>query len=349
MSKPTINTTNKERLSKFVFEQATENQADMLVEFEQTIAVPKLYSKPLDLPGAIKEIQENIYYFIKHDGVLVGTAAYCKREDGSCYISNMAVGPAYRGQGIARAALELLMDKCANSHRIDLVTHPENFRSIPLYESFGFVIESRIENYYGDGEPRVVMAKGKSWPNISTKRCILRLPNLEESQLMCNFAIQNKAYLQQWEPLQPDNYYTNDYWMDKILQLRADFLNDKSCCLNIYLQENQQLIGIVNYSNFVRGAFQSCFLGFKIAEEMQGKGLMTEALQVSIAYIFETLNLHRIAANYMPHNIASAKVLEKCRFRQEGIAEDYLYINGKWEKHILTSLINHEWKNKGNK
>ena len=71
----------------------------------------------------------------------------------------MAVGPAYRGQGIARAAMEFIMEKCAGSWRIHLVTHPENFRSIPLYESFGFVIESRIENFYGDGEPRIIMAK----------------------------------------------------------------------------------------------------------------------------------------------------------------------------------------------
>ena len=189
------------------------------------------------------------------------------------------------------------------------------------------------------------MAKGKAWPNISTKRCILRLPELQESQLMCDFIARNKAYIQQWEPLQPDNYYTNDYWKEKITQLREDFLNDKSCCLNIYLQETKQLIGIVNYSNFVRGAFHSCFLGFKISEALQGKGMMTEALEASVAYVFQTLNIHRIAANYMPHNKASARVLEKCGFVQEGIAEDYLYINGKWAKHVLTSLINHNWEN----
>ncbi len=146
-------------MSNLTFKHATENQAQLLVDFEQTIAVPRLYSKPLDLPGAIKEIRENYYYFIMRDEKLVGTAAYSIREDKSCYISNMAVGSEYRGQGIARIAMEFLLEKCGNSWRIDLVTHPENFRSIPLYESFGFVIESRIENFYGDGEPRIVMAK----------------------------------------------------------------------------------------------------------------------------------------------------------------------------------------------
>ena len=185
----------------------------------------------------------------------------------------------------------------------------------------------------------------KTYPYISTKSCILRLPNPEESEAMCDFFIQNKSYLQPWEPLQPDAYYTNAYWQAKIVQLRNDFLMEASCCLNIYLKEEQKLIGMINYSNFIFGAFHSCFLGFKISETMQGKGLMTEALKSSIRYVFGTLNIHRIAANYMPHNIASAKVLDKCGFQQEGIAEDYLYINGKWEKHIMTSLINHGWKN----
>lgn len=149
-------------MSNLIFEQATESQATLLVAFEQTIAVPKLYSTPLDLPGAIREISKNDYYFIKRDEKIVGTAAYTKREDGSCYISNMAVGPEYRGQGIARAAMEFLLEQCGDSWRIDLVTHPENFRSVPLYESFGFVTESRIENFYGDGEPRIIMAKNNA-------------------------------------------------------------------------------------------------------------------------------------------------------------------------------------------
>jgi [ribosomal protein S5]-alanine N-acetyltransferase len=183
-------------------------------------------------------------------------------------------------------------------------------------------------------------------PSILTQHCLLKLPELEESKLMCDFVIQNKVHLLPWEPLQPDSYYTNSFWSTEIAQIRKDFLSDTSCCLNIYLQENQALIGMIKFSNFMRGAFQSCFLGFKISQSMQGKGLMTEALDASISYVFKTLNLHRIAANYMPHNSASARVLEKSGFRQEGNAEDYLCINGKWENHVLTSRINYEWENK---
>lgn len=184
----------------------------------------------------------------------------------------------------------------------------------------------------------------KPFPSIETKRCILRLPELTEAEMMCKFAVQNKQHLSLVEPLQPDNYYTEKYWKEKIEHIQQDFLADASCCLNLYSKEEKQLIGIINFNNIIRGCFHSCFLGFKLSETMQGKGIMKECLQPAITYVFEELNLHRISANYMPHNKASAKVLEKCGFVQEGIAEDYLYINGKWEKHVLTSLVNKKWK-----
>ena len=184
----------------------------------------------------------------------------------------------------------------------------------------------------------------KVFPSIDTNRCTLRLPELTEAGSMLAFAVQNKQHLSKWEPLQPDSYYTENYWKEKIAQIHSDFFADKSCCLNIYSKENSLLIGMVNFNNFIRGCFYSCFLGFKLSENIQGKGIITECLQAAISYVFEELNLHRISANYMPHNKASARVLEKCGFVQEGIAEDYLYINSKWEKHVLTSLINKEWR-----
>jgi len=33
-------------------------------------------------------------------------------------------------------------------------------------------------------------------------------------------------------------------------------------------------------------------------------------------------------------------VLRRCGFQVEGLAPAYLLINGKWEDHVLTSIIN---------
>ena len=45
-----------------------------------------------------------------------------------------------------------------------------------------------------------------NWPKIITERLILRLPEFEDAQVMCDFAIKNKAHLSLWESAQKDSY-----------------------------------------------------------------------------------------------------------------------------------------------
>ena len=54
--------------------------------------------------------------------------------------------------------------------------------------------------------------------------------------------------------------------------------------------------------------------------------------------------MHRIIAAYLPHNQRSGKLLKQLGFVVEGYARDDLMINGQWQDHILTSLINHNWQ-----
>jgi len=183
----------------------------------------------------------------------------------------------------------------------------------------------------------------RNLPHLLTNRLILRFPDPSEAAAICTFQRENEPFLAQWEALKDTDYFTEPYWQTKIEQNIEDFYNGKSCCLTIYAQNNRTIMGMVNYSNIIRGAFHSCFLGFKIGEAYQQQGYMTEALRGSLDYVFSVLNLHRISANYMPCNLASARVLEKCRFEMDGVAKNYLYINGKWENHVLTSLLNEAW------
>ncbi len=61
-----------------------------------------------------------------------------------------------------------------------------------------------------------------------------------------------------------------------------------------------------------------------------------------IRYAFEDLRLHRIMANYVPHNQRSAHLLRRLGFVQEGYAKEYLKIAGRWQDHVLTALTNPE-------
>ena len=67
---------------------------------------------------------------------------------------------------------------------------------------------------------------------------------------------------------------------------------------------------------------------------------MRESLREAIRYMFTEQKLHRIAANYRPENIRSGRLLAGLGFRIEGFAKNYLFIDGAWRDHVLTSIAN---------
>lgn len=141
------------------FRPAALADALTLVAFESGIAAGRLYGPLLTAEGAAREIADNVFVFIMEGGALIGTTAYRVRPNGTGYISNVAIAPQHRRRGIARAAMNLVLEARKNVRRVELVTHPENVAALALYRSFGFVVESRSENAFGDGEPRLVLAR----------------------------------------------------------------------------------------------------------------------------------------------------------------------------------------------
>ena len=118
----------------------------------------KTYSPLLTEHEWFEEIQKSTVYLIKRSDVVVGNISYERKDDSHAYISGLAIDPRFRNQGIARKALLMMLEELKDMKRIDLVTHPENEVAIKLYQSLGFVVESRKENYFGDGEPRLVLS-----------------------------------------------------------------------------------------------------------------------------------------------------------------------------------------------
>jgi len=74
-------------------------------------------------------------------------------------------------------------------------------------------------------------------------------------------------------------------------------------------------IHIVKQTDILR---LSGFLGFWLAEEFWGKGIMTEAVKAVTKYAFEKLDLIRIFARVFSNNSASIRVLEKAGYELEG-------------------------------
>lgn len=158
---------------------------------------------------------------------------------------------------------------------------------------------------------------------------------------MLDFTTRNREHLQRWNPPEPEGLYTLAYWQGAVDKTSAAF--DAGTAIRFWISPREQsdlIIGSIGFSQIARGPFCSCVTGYQIDAASEGQGLMSEALRAAMRYIFEQQKLHRIAANYRPENVRSGRLLAKLGFRIEGFAKDYLYIDGDWRDHILTSITN---------
>jgi ribosomal-protein-alanine N-acetyltransferase len=177
------------------------------------------------------------------------------------------------------------------------------------------------------------------FPRLQTPRLVLRFLQVDEAEKILRFRLENRAHLEPWEPLRRPEYYTLSYWQLQLQTLRRDYRQGLSLCLTILNEEETEVLGVCNFTNIVRGTFQSCHLGYALARRHEGQGLMAEALTAACAHVFAEMRLHRIMANYLPRNHRSGKLLAGLGFEKEGKARQYLLINGRWEDHVLTSLL----------
>ncbi|MBU1292755.1 GNAT family N-acetyltransferase [Patescibacteria group bacterium] len=143
--------------------KASEADIAVLIDIEKSVQKTRIYSPMVTEHAWKKELAENIVEILKLGDTPVGSIAYEEKSPDHIYISGIIVRTEYQGRGIATNAIKGVLAKYPDAERIDLVTHPDN-PALKLYEGLGFTVEERKENYWGDGEPRLVLAKVKENP-----------------------------------------------------------------------------------------------------------------------------------------------------------------------------------------
>jgi ribosomal-protein-alanine N-acetyltransferase len=176
---------------------------------------------------------------------------------------------------------------------------------------------------------------------IETRRLIIRVPIVADVPEVIRYYGDNRAHLQPFSPTFAPDFLDRATWLEHVRVRSRELAAGESFRAFIFArQATGTIVGNLNLTQVHRGAFQSCVLGYNLAQDEQGKGYMTEAVTGAVAFAFGTWKLHRVAADYMPSNARSAAVLRRCGFQVEGQAKAYLFINGKWEDHVLTAITN---------
>ncbi|MFD1888269.1 GNAT family N-acetyltransferase [Paenibacillus wenxiniae] len=166
----------------------------------------------------------------------------------------------------------------------------------------------------------------------------------EHAEQLLHLRLTNKEYMHIYDPIRPDRYWTLDTQRALLEQGEQNFQAGTGYVFGMFKTDTGQLIGRIELSGVARGPFQNASVGYFVDQQHHGHGYATFALRQVTAFAFQEAGLHRIQAGVMPWNQPSQRVLEKARFRKEGLAERYLCINGKWEDHFLYAITAEEWE-----
>jgi ribosomal-protein-alanine N-acetyltransferase len=102
-------------------------------------------------------------------------------------------------------------------------------------------------------------------------------------------------------------------------------------------------VGVFNFSNIVRGAFRSAYLGYYAFAPLAGHGYMSEAMALVLDHAFGPLKLHRVEANVQPDNARSIALVERIGYTREGYSRRYIKIAGRWRDHVRYAMLAEDW------
>jgi ribosomal-protein-alanine N-acetyltransferase len=149
----------------------------------------------------------------------------------------------------------------------------------------------------------------------------------------------SRDFLTPWEPVWPVDDLTRGSFRRRIKRYVEDQNNDLSYSFFVFRKQDDVLVGGLTIANIRRGVAQAGSLGYWMGEPFVRRGYMTAAVRAVAPFAFSALALHRLEAACIPTNIASIRLLQKCAFAREGLAREYLCINGKWQDHLLFARL----------
>ena len=178
---------------------------------------------------------------------------------------------------------------------------------------------------------------GKVFGELITDRLVLKCLNGDYAERVTEYYLRNQNFLKPWEPWRRADFYTILYQL-RDMQNQWYLINKGELVKYwIFLKEDrefQKVLGLVSLNDIAGSPHHTCFIGYALDQAEGKKGYMKEAVKAVLDYAFRELELNRIEANIMPHNLDSLKVAKKLGFELSGQMNRFLQIDGQWQEHL---------------
>ena len=152
----------------------------------------------------------------------------------------------------------------------------------------------------------------------------------------------NRERFRPYSPTRSEAYYTHQHWKTAVKLARVEWRDSKAFRFTILHSGGSQppeVIGKIDLDQVSRGPFESANLGYLLDRRHEGQSVMRKALEDVLERAFGEFALHRVQAAIMPDNTRSRTLIARLGFREIGLAERYLRLDGAWRDHILYEKI----------
>ncbi len=149
----------------------------------------------------------------------------------------------------------------------------------------------------------------------------------------------NRCLLREWLPWVDNNTRVED--SVKFIESTLDQLANEMGfqCGIIY---NGTLVGMCGYHPINRSN-NSVTVGYWIANNMSGRGIVTSCTKFLVDYAFDKLDLNKVCIPAAENNLKSRAVSERLGLINEGIEREAEYLYGKYVNHVRYSILRSEW------
>lgn len=187
--------------------------------------------------------------------------------------------------------------------------------------------------------PLSITAIARNLPVLTTPRLMLRRMTIEDARDMFEYARNpDVARYTLW-----DHHTSIDDSVRYLNCATRSYENGEIENWGIVYRENNKFIGTCGFYSWLPEHFRA-ELQYALSADYSGRGIMSEAVDEVIRFGFENMGLNRIAANCMPENIASERVLQKAGMRFEGVMREGVYAKGRFHNLKVYAILKEDWR-----
>lgn len=169
--------------------------------------------------------------------------------------------------------------------------------------------------------------------------CYLRLFEESDAAELDRVIAANRAYLAEWLPWVETTSGAHAF-LELIRRTRRQVADNDGFSAAII--ERDDIIGVVGFHG-VDWNNRSTSIGYWLAEDRQGRGIMTEAVRALTAHAFAVWNLNRVEIRPAVGNLSSAAIPERLGFTEEGTLREAERHGDSFKDVALYSMLARDW------